>query len=101
VIVAPAPDQVLARGEEVEVWGWAWADDGVTAVDISGDGGTGWTRASLEPRVEHAWQRFAATWRPQQRGGHELCARAHTADGRCQPATGARNAVHRIAINVD
>ena len=100
VIVAPAADQVLARGEEVEVWGWAWADGGVTAAEISGDGGTSWTCASLEPRVEHAWQRFAATWRPQQRGSHELWARAHTTDGRCQPDTGARNAIHRVAIAV-
>jgi sulfane dehydrogenase subunit SoxC len=101
VIVAPAPDQVVALGETVEVWGWSWADEGVTSVEISGDGGTSWTRASLEPRVERAWQRFAAPWRPRRRGRHELCARAHTADGCCQPATGARNALHRVAINVD
>jgi DMSO/TMAO reductase YedYZ molybdopterin-dependent catalytic subunit len=101
VIVAPAPDQVLEWGEEVEIWGWAWADGGVAAVEISGDGGTSWRRASLEPPAERAWQRHAATWRPRQRGRHELCARAYTADGRTQPATGARNAIHRVAIDVD
>jgi Oxidoreductase molybdopterin binding domain len=35
VIVSPAPDQTLPIGEDVEVWGWAWADGGVSAIDVS------------------------------------------------------------------
>ncbi|HKE13530.1 MAG TPA: molybdopterin-dependent oxidoreductase [Kofleriaceae bacterium] len=99
-IVAPAPDQTVAAGRPVEVWGWAWADGGVDAVDVTADGGASWMRADLEPRTGRTWQRFAATWRPERRGRHELAARARSPDGREQPGMGARNAVHRVAIVV-
>ena len=68
VIVSPAPDQTLAVAEVVEVWGWAWADGGVSAVDLSTDGMSVWTPAAIEPPAGHAWQRFTATWRPARRG---------------------------------
>jgi DMSO/TMAO reductase YedYZ molybdopterin-dependent catalytic subunit len=100
VIVSPAPESTFSIGDEVEVWGWAWADGGVCAVDVSADNGSGWTRASTEPPAGRAWQRFAAIWRPERRGAHELCARAQMADGSHQPASGARNAIHRVPVNV-
>jgi sulfane dehydrogenase subunit SoxC len=100
VIVAPAPDQTLRADENVEIWGWAWADGGVSTVDISTDGGGAWRPAVLEPRVGRAWQRFAAAWRPEQNGTYELCARAATADGRTQPLSEARNAIYRVSVNV-
>ena len=99
VIVSPAPDQILAAGEAREVWGWAWADAGVKRVDVSVDGGSTWMGATVEPAAGRAWQRFTATWRAE-RGEHELCSRAHARDGRCQPASGARNAVHRVPVKV-
>jgi DMSO/TMAO reductase YedYZ molybdopterin-dependent catalytic subunit len=100
VIVSPAPDQALPAGEEIEIWGWAWADGGVSAVDVSADDGGGWTPAVLERPAGRAWQRFAATWRPEHRGAHQLCSRARSADGRRQPDAGARNAIHRVPIKV-
>src|SRR5262249_14088438 len=33
VIVSPAPDQGLAVGAPVEIWGWAWADGGVAIAE--------------------------------------------------------------------
>jgi sulfane dehydrogenase subunit SoxC len=100
VIVSPSPDQALAAGDAVEVWGWAWADGGVDAVDVSADDASGWTPAALEQPTGHAWQRFATTWRPRDRGAYELCSRARSIDGRHQPSSGARNAIHRVAIKV-
>ncbi len=99
VIVSPSPDQSLPSGRPAELWGWAWADGGVDTVEISTDGGATWSPAALEPPAGRTWQRFTATWRPQ-RGSHDICSRARTADGRTQPATGARNAIHHVPVGV-
>jgi DMSO/TMAO reductase YedYZ molybdopterin-dependent catalytic subunit len=100
VIVSPAPDQALEVGVSVEVWGWAWADGGVNAIDLSVDGEPSPIGVSLEPPAGRAWQRFSATWRPEHRGRHELHSRAQTPDGRTQPPSGARNAIHGVPIEV-
>lgn len=100
VIVSPAPDQTLAVGEDVEIWGWAWADGGVSAVDVSPEGASGWMPAAVERPVGRAWQRFAATWRPMQPGAREVRCRARSTDGRRQPESGARNAIHSVRIQV-
>lgn len=100
VIVAPAPNQNMPVGEPLEIWGWAWADEDVTRVNVSTNGGVDWMRAAIEPRTDRAWQRFTAMWRPERRGSHELCSQARSADGRCQPPSGARNAIHRVSIQV-
>jgi DMSO/TMAO reductase YedYZ molybdopterin-dependent catalytic subunit len=100
VIVSPAPDQTLRAGESIEIWGWAWADGGVGALEVSADGGASWISAALEPPAGRVWQRFTMAWRPGRNGAHELLSRATSADGRRQPAAGARNAIHRVAIKV-
>jgi sulfane dehydrogenase subunit SoxC len=100
VIVAPAPAGTLAEGQPIELWGWAWADGGVDAVDVTVDGGATWMPAELEPRTGRTWQRFAVTWRPERRGPHELASRARSPDGRGQPEAGARNAVHRVSVDI-
>jgi DMSO/TMAO reductase YedYZ molybdopterin-dependent catalytic subunit len=97
VIVSPTPNAVLEVGEPVEVWGWAWADGGVGTVEVDADR---WTAAAVEPPVGRAWQRFSAVWRPEQRGGRGLRSRARSLDGRSQPDTGARNAIHRVAVEM-
>jgi hypothetical protein len=71
-IVSPAPSQTLAVGEAVEVWGWAWADGGVTAVELSIGGASERMRATLEPPTGRAWQRFSATWHAEHRRDYEL-----------------------------
>jgi len=101
VIVSPAPDKTLSVGEAVEIWGWAWADGGASEVEVSTDGESSWLRATLEAPSGRAWQRFAASWRPGRRGTYELSSRARTRDGRSQPASGARNALHRVPVIVN
>jgi DMSO/TMAO reductase YedYZ molybdopterin-dependent catalytic subunit len=98
VIVSPAPETDLQLGEAVEIWGWAWTDGSVESVDVAANGN--WMRAAVEPAQGRAWRRFAATWRPSQRGSHELSSRARSGDGRSQPSMGARNAIHRVPVRI-
>jgi hypothetical protein len=76
VIVAPAPDTVVAVGEPVEIWGWACSFHGISAAEISVDRGATYLRAALEPRRGWAWQRFSLPWRPIDRGETFVSARA-------------------------
>jgi DMSO/TMAO reductase YedYZ molybdopterin-dependent catalytic subunit len=99
VIVAPAPDAAINASEATEIWGWAWADGGVGQVEISVDGGS-WQPALLEPAAERAWQRFTLSWLPEKRGTVTLASRASAARGECQPASGRRNAIHRVSVGV-
>ncbi|HKP22262.1 MAG TPA: molybdopterin-dependent oxidoreductase [Dongiaceae bacterium] len=100
IIVAPAPDAELARGEAVEIWGWAWSFRGVARVEVSADGGATFRTAALEPRQGWSWQRFSLTWRPESRGEMRLSARAFDATGTSQPLDGARNAIHTVKVDV-
>jgi sulfane dehydrogenase subunit SoxC len=100
VIVSPAPDQTLAIGVNAEIWGWAWADGGVSAIDIGTDRNSGWTPATIEPPAGRAWQRFASTWSPGRSGKYELRSRARSPDGRYQPFSGARNAIRPVPVIV-
>jgi hypothetical protein len=99
VIVAPAVDTIVKTGEAIEVWGWAWADGGVSQVDVSVDTGE-WQRAQLEPLSQRAWQRFTLPWMPIKRGSTILASRAATSSGKCQPVSGRRNAIHSVSVNV-
>jgi hypothetical protein len=90
----------LVVGEAVDVWGWAWADGGVAAVELSADGVSDLIGVALEPPTGRGWQRFTATWRPEHRGEHALRSRVQAADCRSQPPAGARNAIHSVSIRV-
>jgi DMSO/TMAO reductase YedYZ molybdopterin-dependent catalytic subunit len=98
VIVAPAPDAIVPLGEPLEIRGWAWSFRGVTAVEISVDGGATFTRAALEERRGWAWQRFSLPWRPTKRGEALVSVRALEAGGAGQPLAGARNSIHSVRI---
>jgi len=100
VIVAPAPDSTIPSRVPVQIWGWAWGDGGISSVDVSVDGGSSWSIAKLERRAGRMWQRFEYTWVPEAPGSHEICARATGLNGECQSVFGARNAIHRVAIEV-
>ncbi|HYG91578.1 MAG TPA: molybdopterin-dependent oxidoreductase [Azospirillum sp.] len=100
LIVTPAPDTTVSLGEPTEIQGWAWSFRGVTAVEISADGGASFTRAALEKRRGWAWQRFSLIWRPTTRGEAQLCVRAFEAGGTTQPQEGARNAIHTVRVVV-
>ena len=99
--MAPSPETVIAVGEPVEVWGWAWSFRGIAAVEISADGGASFTRVVVEPQRGWAWQRFALEWWPAVRGEAELCCRAFEAGGATQPFEGARNAIHTVRVSVE
>src|SRR5262245_50367210 len=100
IIVSPAPGQALQRDTPQEIWGWAWADDGIDRVDLSVDGGATWMEARVESRTERAWQRFVFPWRATGPGAAVLCSRAHALGGATQPEFGRRNAIHRIEVKV-
>jgi DMSO/TMAO reductase YedYZ molybdopterin-dependent catalytic subunit len=100
VLVSPAPGETLTRDAPVEIWGWAWADDGIDRVDVSTDGGAAWLAAKVEAREDRAWQRFNASWRPVESGTLVLCSRAVSGTGAIQPPTGRRNAIHRVGVSV-
>jgi DMSO/TMAO reductase YedYZ molybdopterin-dependent catalytic subunit len=99
VIVAPAPDATISASKAIEIWGWAWADSGVSQVDVRVNGGD-WQPAQLEPASGRAWQRFTLSWAPVERGATTLASRATTASGECQPTSGRRNAIYRVSVNV-
>ncbi len=98
-IVSPPPGVLLSR-DGVEIWGWAWAANGVSCVEISTDGGSNWSRASIEQRSQWSWQRFAFHWTPTVVGSFKLMARAMDTAGAIQPMYRARNAVHVVTVEV-
>ncbi|KAF2170513.1 hypothetical protein M409DRAFT_51544 [Zasmidium cellare ATCC 36951] len=98
MIVSPEPD-VVVRGPEVRVWGWAWSGDGVERVEVDVDEAGGWVPASVIPRKEFEWQRFEVTLRLPE-GQHTISARASSCQGHQQPLRGRRNQVHRLAFQV-
>jgi DMSO/TMAO reductase YedYZ molybdopterin-dependent catalytic subunit len=101
VIVAPAPGETRRRDTPVEIWGWAWSDDGIERVDVSTDGGVTWSAAELEAREDRSWQRFCAIWRPVAAGPITLWCRAASCGGAMQPGSGRRNAIHRVEISIE
>ncbi|HEY7246001.1 MAG TPA: molybdopterin-dependent oxidoreductase [Xanthobacteraceae bacterium] len=101
VIVAPAPGGMNKREAQVEIWGWAWSDEGIARVDVSTDGGRTWGAAELETRKERSWQQFRAQWRPSARGPCTLCSRAISHTGTVQPDSGRRNAIYRVELTVE
>lgn len=101
IIVSPIPDDARpAAHVPIEIWGWAWGDDGVDRVEISTDGGDYWAAATLEPDMGHAWRRFHYEWRPSSPGGYRLMSKARTATGAVQPYRDRRNAVYSIDVTV-
>ena len=100
LIVSPSPEAEIRLGEELEIWGWAWADSQVTEVTISVDSGVEWLPASLEPKSGRSWQRFSRLWRATKTGKHILSSNARNEDGTCQPNDGQRNGIHSVTIHV-
>ena len=100
LIVSPVPDETVRRSTEREIWGWAWADGGVHSVHVLTGGTAKWQLAELETPREHEWQRFSIQWTAMQRGATVLASRAEAIDGRLQPISGRRNAIHQVPVNV-
>lgn len=100
LIVSPATGAMLKRGLATDLWGWAWADDGVRSVDVSTDNGASWLSAELEPRPGRQWQRFSFSWTPDQLGSATLWSRATSTEGVQQPVSGFRNAIYEVPVRV-
>jgi sulfane dehydrogenase subunit SoxC len=88
--------------------GRAWSGWGpIERVDVSTDDGASWQPAALgDPPGPAAWAPFALDWEATE-GEHVLCARAHDATGRSQPAAPpwnvggySNNALQRIPVTV-
>ena len=100
LIVSPSPEAEIKLGEELEIWGWAWADGEIAEVTVSVDNGVEWQPASLEPSSGRSWQRFSVRWRATESGTYILSSNAKSLDGTCQPVAGQRNAIHSVTIHV-
>ena len=100
IIVSPAPGETVGAAAAREIHGWAWADGGVRAVDVTADDGATWLPAEIEPVNAHQWQRFSLRWKPSGRGNVTLASCAESNTGLRQPASGRRNAVHRVPITI-
>jgi sulfane dehydrogenase subunit SoxC len=96
VIVSPSPDMQIGA-DAVDIWGWAWADGGVSAVEISTDGGQTWRAADLDKPAGWAWQKFRASWQPEGVGEAVLMSRATSEQG-TQPLADWRNCVHAVRM---
>jgi DMSO/TMAO reductase YedYZ molybdopterin-dependent catalytic subunit len=99
VIVEPAPETKVRASRPLDVWGWAWADGGVRAVDVCIEA-PAWQPASLEPPEGRAWQRFVLSWTPGRRGAFTLASRATALNGAVQPEASRRNAIYRVPLTV-
>jgi len=100
VIVCPEPGSILKAGVNQEIWGWCWADQGVSDVRIGLNDPVRWQPAELDKKQNRAWQRFSTTWMPTEVGEHTIQSLARATDGTEQPLTGKRNAVHTVAVTV-
>jgi DMSO/TMAO reductase YedYZ molybdopterin-dependent catalytic subunit len=99
VIVWPASGVRLRAGEEVCVKGWAWAEDGVSRVDVSVDGRLTWLEAILEAREGFGWQSFSMS-ATLGAGKHKLSCRCFDRNGHGQPESLGRNAIHSVEVEL-
>jgi DMSO/TMAO reductase YedYZ molybdopterin-dependent catalytic subunit len=97
IIVWPGTKATIRAGQRLSIWGWAWADGGVSQVVLRTDGES-WFDAEVENQVERGWQRFSANWMPPSRGKFTILSRATGCDGVIQPLNGRRNATFSIEI---
>jgi DMSO/TMAO reductase YedYZ molybdopterin-dependent catalytic subunit len=82
----PKKNQIVKVGVPVAVQGIAYAADrGISAVEVSYDGGTTWSAAQILYGKPMTWYTWSAGWTPQQSGSTTLVVR--TTDGRGDPQT--------------
>ena len=90
IIATPPADSVV--GSAVTIGGVAFSGDrGISAVDVSTDGGSTWRRADLTtPRdARRTWVLWTIDWTPPASGSYRIVARAVDGDGMSQEATAA------------
>ena len=96
-------------GQSVDVSGFAWAGEATIArVDISVDGGSTWSAATLgSDQAPYAWRQFRFAWNPTERGSFVVFSRAADDRGRVQPVVPRWNpsgylwnAIDRVQVDV-
>jgi DMSO/TMAO reductase YedYZ molybdopterin-dependent catalytic subunit len=101
IIVSLEPGSRVRAGIEHEVWGWAWADGGVSDVTVSFDAGATWSAAEVEAPRGREWQRFSLLWTPDSLGLTNVLSLATSRAGVRQPLSGRRrNTVYQVAVRV-
>ena len=106
-IVGPL-DKANAKAGKIAIHGVAWAGEaGVVKVEVSTDGGTSWTPATLgHEQARYAWRLWSYEWKAKP-GDYTILSRATDSQGRTQPATPewnpsgySYNAVDQVSIHV-
>jgi len=108
VIDEPLPNQVLTAGTTVALKGVAFAGDrGVSAVEVSADGGRSWLRARLDyAPAATAWALWSAEWTPAAQGPATLTVRAYDGSGVLQEeaprgfAPSGASGLHQVDVRV-
>jgi DMSO/TMAO reductase YedYZ molybdopterin-dependent catalytic subunit len=92
-IIRPRAGDVLGLGGN-RLFGVAWAgEDSVSRVEVSTDGGTSWSDATLMgPQAPYSWTLWEYLWEVESPGEHTVLVRASSSRGRVQPA-------HHDALN--
>lgn len=106
-IDTPAEGQLLKAGP-VTVAGIAFAGKrGISAVEVSPDGGRTWLSASVRPQLsELTWQLWTVNWNPPREGAYTLQVRARDGGGDLQTANLAASfpegssGYHRVHVSV-
>ena len=80
------PEGSLLKAGQVDVSGVAFAGKrGISAVEVSADGGRSWTPAVLKPPLSNlTWVTWTATWTAAAAGQYRLQVRAHDGQGAAQ-----------------
>ncbi len=107
-IDTPAEGQLLRSGGSVSVAGVAYAGKrGISAVELSWDGGRSWLAAAVQPALSSlTWQLWRATWTPSAEGPFTLQARARDGAGDLQSSRMApsfpegSSGYHRVNVSV-
>ncbi len=86
-VIRPRAGEVLGLGGN-RLFGAAWAgEDSVSRVEVSTDGGTTWSDATLMgPQAPYSWTLWEYLWEAESPGEHTVLVRATSSRGRVQPA---------------
>jgi Oxidoreductase molybdopterin binding domain/Mo-co oxidoreductase dimerisation domain len=109
LITSPEQDARIRVGQPVTLGGIAWDGGyGISAVEISTDGGKSWTPATLGENLgPFAFRTFSFNFSPRARGKQAISARAFNKIGQGQtteiianPAGYHHNVIHSVRLNV-
>src|SRR2546425_3028001 len=80
---------------------------GISKVEVSTDGGSSWSAASLEPMAgDLSWRRWSFGWTPPKTGSHRLVARSTDGAGNTEtpikrpPFPSGSTGYHEVEVNV-